>query len=290
MKNLIAFICLTATVAFAQVPAVNNSLPAAPATAATQNPIPLEANRIENIYCAVGALTSLEFVTEKTIEQIKIGSPIVEVKFDANRKILDLFPKVSEGRTNMNIVVDGCTYVFVVSIVTDSSVDFRRTYTFAGETEAADSANLDKAPRMKPGDLDVVSAVSIIENARIDPVFRSKLPMYRMLPLNKVYQWNGSIVHLLEAHQFVDKDLIVLKVQWLNETHKAYYIKDTQYRIWVANKEIPVTARMQSTDGTVFPGQLETVWLFIQGYRLSINNPWELKLPPESTSVRSLFN
>ena len=152
------------------------------------------------------------------------------------------------------------------------------------------AANLEKAPRMKPGDVDVMGAVTTIENARVDPFYREKLTDYRMLPINKIYQWNGNLVHLLEAHQFVDKDLLVLKVQWLNETHKAFYLKDTQYQVWLANKEIPVTARMQATDGTVYPSQLETVWLFVQGYRLSINNDWELKLPPEASSVRALFN
>jgi len=280
---------LLAQTAPTATPAPKTGYPTAPATAIAQAPVHLEPNRIENIYCSVGVVSSIEFVTEKEIQLIKLGSPIVAVNFDPERKILDLFPKVQEGRTNMNVVVDGSTYVFMVSVTTDKKVDFRRTFTFSGETEAADASALQQAPRLKPSEIDVVGAVSMIEDARMDPVYRSKLPTYRMLPVNKVYTWNNNLVHLLEAHQFIDKDLIVLKVQWINEQDKAYYLKDRQYQIWIANKEIPVTASMQATDGTVFPGQLETVWLFIQGYRLSINNPWELKLPPESTSIRKLL-
>jgi hypothetical protein len=289
-KNLLIACSLAICLSALPLSAASEIYSSAPATKVAQEPIALAANRIENIYCTTGAITSLEFVTDKTIEQIKIGSPIVAVKFDSKHKILDLLPKVSDGRTNMNIVVNGATYVFIITISPDANVDFRRTYTFSGETEAQDAANLEKAPRMKPGDIDVMGAITTIENARVDPFYREKLTDYRMLPINKIYQWNGNLVHLLEAHQFVDKDLLVLKVQWLNETHKAYYLKDTQYQVWLANKDIPVTARMQATDGTVYPGQLETVWLFVQGYRLSINNDWELKLPPESSSVRALFN
>ena len=267
-----------------------SALPPAPSTPPAQMPVALDSSRTENIYCGPGVVTSVEFITDKQIQTIKIGSPIVEVKFDANKKILDLFPKIREGRTNMNIVVDGTTYVFTVTIVSDGRIDYRRTFTFAREAEQADAAIMSKAPHLKPGEIDLVAAIAQIEDARMDPVLRSKLPFYRMKPLNKIYQWNGNLIHLLEAHQFVDKDMVVLKIQWLNEQNKAYYIKDRQYELWIANKNIPVTARMQSTDGVVFPGQLETVWLCVQGYRLSIDNPWELKLPPEADSIREMMH
>ena len=265
------------------------ALPPAPPTPAAQAPIALDTARVENIYCAAGVVTSVDFVTQKSIDSIKIGSPIVEVKYDAERKIMDLFPKVEEGRTNMNVVVEGTTYVFVINVVNDQRIDYRRTFTFAKEADAADGAVMAKAPHLKPGEIDIVGAIAQIEQARTDGTFRAKLPMYRQRPVNKIYQWNGNLVHLLEAHQFVDKDLVVLKVQWLNEKPLAYYLKDAQVQVWLANKQIPVTARTQATDGTVFPGQLDTIWLFIQGYRLSINNPWELKLPPEADSVRQLL-
>jgi hypothetical protein len=293
MKHLLALLPLS-FLAFAAAYGANaplSALPPAPPTPPAQSPVCLDSSHVENLYCAVGVVTSVEFITDKQIESIKMGSPIAEVKFDPEHKILDIFPKVQEGRTNMNIVVDGATYVFTLNVVSDGSkIDFRRTFTFARETEDADAATMAKAPCLKPGDIDIVGAVKEVEQARFDPVYRSKLPFYRMKPVNKIYQWNGNLIHLLEAHQFVDKDLIVLKIQWLNEQPRAYYIKDSQYEVWLANKQIPVTARLQSTDGTVFPGQLETVWLFIQGYRLSINNPWELKLPPEASSVRQLLH
>jgi hypothetical protein len=288
-KNiLLLYFTLAAAQLWAEAPA---ALPPAPATPPGQTPICLEPTKVENIYCAVGVVTSLEFLTQKKIETIKIGSPIAEVKFDPGRKIIDIFPKISEGRTNMNILVDGTIYLFTINIVADGSkIDFRRTFTFPQEQLNADMAQLAKAPRLKPGEIDVIAATNQIEQAQLDPVLRSKLTYYRMRPINKIYQWNGNLVHLLEAHQFVDKDMIVLKVQWLNEQNKAFYIKDSQYEVWIANKQIPVTARMQATDGTVYPGQLETVWLFIQGYRLSMDNPWELKLPPEASSVKALLH
>lgn len=288
-KTVLLFACtLTAALCPAQeAPAAN--LPPPPPTPAAQAPIPLDTNRVENIYCAAGVVTSVEFQTEKPIDSIKIGSPIVEVKYDAQRKIMDLFPKIDEGRTNMNIVVDGTTYVFVIEVVTNQRIDYRRTFTIAGEDDAAASAMMAKAPRLRPGELDVVGAINQIEQARTDATFRSKLPFYRTQAINRIYNWNGNYIHLLEAHQFADKDLIVLKVQWLNESPRAYYLKDSQIEVWLSNKQIPVTARTQSTDGTVFPGQLDTLWLCIQGYRLSLKNNWELKLPPEADAVRSLI-
>jgi len=286
-KNLILF-GLAVIAPFGLVNAAED-YPSAPNTPAAQKPLTLAPNRIENIYSTVGVVTSLEFLTEKEIQQIKLGSPIAEVSFDPERRIIDIFPKVEEGRTNMNVVIDNCTYVFVLTVSLDGQVDYRRTYTLVGETASQDAEVLQTAPRLKPSEIDVVGAINTIEDARTDPIYRAQLPMYRMLPLNKTYQWNGNLVHLLEAHQFLRKDLTVLKVQWLNEQDKAYYLKDRQYQVWVANKQIPVTASMQATDGTVFPGQLETVWLFIQGYRLSINNPWEIKLPPEASSIRKLL-
>lgn len=281
------FACVTV---FAQT-AVNVNLPPTPSTPAAQTPVALNADRVENIYSSAGAITSIEFVTDKKIESIKIGSPIAEIKYNAERKILDIFPKIREGKTNMNVVVEGTTYVFLLSVVeNDKRLEFRRTFTFADEELNPDSAVMSKAPHIKPGDIDVVGATNQIEQARIDATFRAKLPFYRMRPINKIYQWNGNMIHLLEAHQFADKDLVVLKVQWINEGRKAYYIKDSQYEVWLVNKQIPVTARMQATNGTVFPGQLETVWLFVQGYRLSLNNDWSIKLPPEASSVRQLLN
>lgn len=289
MKTTVLLFACTVAAALCPAQEAPANLPPPPPTPAAQAPIALDANRVENIYCAAGVVTSVEFLTEKPIDSIKIGSPIVEVKYDAQRKIMDLFPKIDEGRTNMNIVVDGTTYVFVIEVVTNQRIDYRRTFTIAGEDDAAASAMMAKAPRLRPGELDVVGAVNQIEQARTDATFRNKLPFYRTQAINRIYNWNGNYIHLLEAHQFADKDLIVLKVQWLNESPRAYYLKDSQIEVWLANKQIPVTARTQSTDGTVFPGQLDTVWLFIQGYRLSLKNNWELKLPPESDAVRSLI-
>jgi len=289
-QTLLLLTLLAAGLCHAQDAAVpTEALPPAPATPAAQAPIALDPARIENIYCAAGVVTSVEFITKKEVENIKIGSPIVEIKFDPDRRIMDIFPKIDEGRTNMNIVVDGITYVFVINVVTDQRIDYRRTFTVANEDDAADGAMMSKAPRLRPGEIDVVGAISQIEQARTDPTFRAKLPFYRTHAINKIYQWNGNLIHLLEAHQFVDKDLIALKVQWLNEQQRAYYLKDSQIEVWLANKQIPVTARTQMTDGTVFPGQLDTVWLFIQGYRLSLKNNWEVKLPPEAGSVRQLM-
>lgn len=288
LLGILLFMCACCTLAWAQeeTPA---ALPAVPPTPPAQTPIALDANRVENIYCAAGVVTSIDFITEKSIDTIKIGSPIAEVKFDPERKIMDIFPKVQSGRTNMNVVVDGTTYVFVLEIVTDQRIDYRRTFTFAREAEAGDSAMMSKAPHLKPGEIDVVGAIAQIKQASTDAVLRSKLPFYRTRAINKIYQWNGNLIYLVEGHQFVDRDLVVLKIQWLNEQNRAFYIKDRQYEVWLANKQIPVTARIQATDGTVFPGQMETVWLFVQGYRLSLNNPWELKLPPEADAIRQLM-
>ena len=77
---LLSLSCLS----FAETPA---ALPPAPPTPPAQTPVALDPSRVENIYCAVGVVTSVDFVTDKQIQNIKIGSPIVEVKYDSERRV-----------------------------------------------------------------------------------------------------------------------------------------------------------------------------------------------------------
>ena len=57
-----------------------------------------------------------------------------------------------------------------------------------------------------------------------------------------------------------------------------------------SGRTIPIIARYKVGVGpVVYPGQLETVYLAVQGYRLSRLNDWQLGLPPDSEAVGSLL-
>jgi hypothetical protein len=77
----------------------------------------------------------------------------------------------------------------------------------------------------------------------------------------------------------------------VNRTNDALFLDAGQYGLFVAGHRIPIIARYKVGAGSVvYPGQLETVYLAVQGYRLSRNNDWELGLPPDAVSVVHLLH
>jgi len=111
-----------------------------------------------------------------------------------------------------------------------------------------------------------------------------------METLGRFYSWNGCLVGLVDAAEFIDADLLVFRVQWVNRTREALYLDPTQYGLFVSGRTIPILARYKVGVGpVVYPGQLETVYLAVQGYRLSRHNDWQLGLPPDSEAVGSLL-
>jgi hypothetical protein len=92
----------------------------------------------------------------------------------------------------------------------------------------------------------------------------------------------------VDVSQFADRDLLVFKIEWSNHTGSVLDLDSGQIRLKVANTGIPITCSQQVA-AQLFPGQCDTIWLFVQGYRLSPRNEWCLLLPPDAASVQKLF-
>jgi len=249
----------------------------------------LDSNKVENIYCAYGYTTHIKFQSKYKIQQITPGSQVITFAISPDQSGIDIFPQVTQGQTNLNVMINGITYVFVMHIVADDRIMFRRTFTIMSPTEDTTGIPKVSGPPVKPQDIDVVFYITAMEKTRTDATYNKAMQKtMQAFPLDKIYQWNGCAIHLIEAVQFPKDNLVVLKIEWQNLTDNALYLSADQYQVSVANQIIPVTAKSQLSS-LLFPGQMDTVYLFIQGYGLSASNAFELALPPESSGVKQLL-
>ncbi len=255
-------------------------------SAVTTDPIPLSTGKVEVVGLKPLMVTSLDFPKGAKIDDIKIGSKIVQVDFDPKNQ-LDIHPTVTEGMTNLNIRIGDNIYTFLLKITNAGDPVFQRSYTFEDEADDFDGA-LASAPIMKPFEVDTVAAIKTIERARFDSTFRQTIPAFRTLPFGRTVFWNDSPVTLVDVSQFADRDLLVFKIEWSNNTGSVLNLDSGQVRLKVANTGIPITCSQQVA-AQLFPGQCDTIWLFVQGCRLSPRNDWRLLLPPDATSVQKLF-
>lgn len=259
---------------------------AAPSVATT-GPIPLSAGKVEVVGLKPLMVTSLNFSKGAKIDDIKIGSKIVQVAFDPKKNQVDIYPTVTEGITNLNVRIGDNIYTFLLKIINSGDPVFQRSYTFEDDADDFDGA-MASAPIMKPFEVDTVAAIKTIERARFDPTFRQTIPEFRTLSLGRTVFWNNSPVTLVEVSQFADRDLLVFKIEWSNNTGSVLNLDSGQIGLKVANTGIPITCSQQVA-AQLFPGQGDTIWLFVQGYRLSPRNEWRLLLPPDAASVQKLF-
>jgi len=256
-------------------------------SAGTTDPIPLSTGKVEVVGLKPLMVTSLDFPKGAKIDDIKIGSKIVQVDFDPQKNQLDIYPTVTGGTTNLNVRIGDNIYTFLLKILNTGDPVFQRSYTFEDEADDFDGA-LASAPIMKPFEVDTVAAIKTIESARFDPAFRQTIPEFRTLSVGRTVFWNDSPVTLVDVSQFADRDLLVFKIEWSNNTGSVLNLDSGQVRLKVANSEIPITCSQQVA-AQLFPGQCDTIWLFVQGYRLSPRNDWRLLLPPDAASVQKLF-
>ena len=270
--------------------------PATPGFSQAGNVVPITASalypdRVEEIYVAPGRVTTIVIDGKGSVDTVSIGSPIVQVNYEHKLNQLQITPLVESGETNMNVRIGRTTYVFLLKVVNDVRVQYLRTFTLIGNEATDDIASaMANARALKPAEVDVMGTVRLIERARHDAVFRANYPMLKTHPLGQTYQWNDSIVYLVEVSQLADQDMLVFKVEWINRTDTALYLDVAQYGLRVANRKVPVIARyQQALNATVYPGQHEVVYLFVQGYRLQADNYWELLLPPDATAVRRMI-
>ena len=243
------------------------------------------------VYVAPGHATTVQLQTALKVAAISLASPVVTYQYDKTLNQLELTPAAHAGgtETNLNLRIGSSVYILVVKVVNDVRAQFLRTFVLAGDPLADDEAGLAEVRPVKPAEIDLPGAVKVIERAQADPVFRAAQPMLRLENLDLPCQWNGCLVTLTDEAQFLDRDLLVFRVQWVNRTDTALYLDPTQYGLFVGGRPIPILARYKvGTGPVIYPGQWETVFLAVQGYRLSRHNDWRLGLPPEAAAVERL--
>jgi len=256
-------------------------------SAAINGPVSLSTDKVEVVGLKPLMVTSLNFSKAEKIDDIKIGSKIVQVDFDPKKNQLNIYPTVTEGMTNLNVRIGDNIYTFLLKILNAGDPVFQRSYTFADDADDFDGA-LASAPIMKPFEVDTVAAIKTIERARFDRTFRQAISGFRTIAIGRTAFWNNSPVTLVDVSQFADRDLLVFKIEWSNNTGSVLNLDCGQVRLKVANTGIPITCSQQVA-AQLFPGQCDTIWLFVQGYRLSPRNDWCLLLPPDAASVQKLF-
>lgn len=244
------------------------------------------------VYVAPGRATTILFHSSEKVTAISLASPVITYKYDKTLNQLEITPTVRTGgvETNLNLRMGADVYVLVIKVVTDVRAQFVRTFDLRDEAGTGDEAGLGTARPLKPADLDLVAAARDFERAEFDPVFRTAQSDLKIEAIGKRYQWNDCLVELVDLAQWIDRDLIVFRVQWVNRTSDALYLDPGQYGIFLGGKAIPILARYKIGNGAIiYPGQFESVYLAVQGYRLSRHNDWDLGLPPDSTAVRRLL-
>ncbi len=262
-----------------------------PSPAASASGSELRPGEPAEIYVAPGRATTVQLQTQQKVAAISLASPVVTCQYDKALNQLEITPATrAEGaETNLNLRIGANVYILLVKVVSDVRAQFLRSFVLAGESSADEEAELAQVRPLAPADIDLVGVVKTIERAESDPVYRAAQPALRFEPLDRVYQWNGCLVTLAEAAQFLDRDLLVFRVQWANRTDQALYLDPSQYGLTIGGRRIPIIARYPPVPGAViFPGQWELVYLAVQGYRLSRHNDWSLALPPEAEAVARL--
>ena len=260
-------------------------------------PAPVDASELRagvpaEIFVAPGRATTIQLQTEEKIAAISLASPIVAYKYDRSLNQLEITPTVRSGgvETNLNLRIGPDVYILVVKVVTDVRAQFLCRFTLEGDARADDEAGLARARALKPEEVDLVEAAKTLERAETDQVFLEAHPNLRIKTLNQYYTWNDCVVGLADLAQFLDLDLLVFRVQWVNRTGDALFLDAAQYGLSVAGHRIPIIARYKVGVGSIiYPGQVETVYLAVQGYRLSRNNDWELGLPPDGAAIVRLL-
>jgi len=248
----------------------------------------LDPARTETIYLRPLEVTTIAFRTKLKIDRVVKGSNIVQVATHEDNTF-NLFPTVTEGRTNMQVTIGGRVYTFILVIAQDETPNGLHAYsTSDADGDDGDYSAATAARPLKPQDIDTVGYIKTIEKARFDRTYRDTLSNYLNIPVGRSSLWNESPVTLVEVNWFGDVDLLVIKVEWMNNSGSVLNLNSKQVGLRITNKAIPVTASQQVAS-QLFPGQLDTLWLFVQGYHLAPRNDWSLTLPPDAEAVQRLL-
>ncbi len=245
-----------------------------------------------DVFVSPGRATTILFQTGQKVAAISLASPVVTYKYDRSLNELEITPAVrgSGVETNLNLRIGANVYILLIRVVNDVRAQFFRRFSLEDDPDRDDEASLDRIRPLRPDEVDIVGCARDMERAGTDPVFCRAHPALRIEALSRIYPWNGCLVALEDVGQFLDRDLLVFRVQWVNRTADALYLDPRQYALYVRGRKIPIISRFADAGLPVIrPGELETVYLAVQGYRLSRDNDWQLSLPPDGDAVERLM-
>ncbi len=250
---------------------------------ALAEPATLEPGKPARLYVAPGHATTVLLRTERKVSSISLASPIITYKYDKPLNQIEITPAVraAGAETNLNLRIGDAVYVLLIRVVDDVRAEFVRAFSLTGEDASGDEAGLGGVRPMSPDELDLPRAAASLDRAERDPIFRAAQTNLRIEPLAVARRWNGCDVLLDAEAQFLDLDLLVFRVRWTNTTADALYLHPLQYALFVAGQRVPVLASYSPDDAVILPGRRTQAYLAVQGLRLSRENPWELRLPPE---------
>lgn len=275
MRLLVSFL-LFCCAAFAAGVQQETVTPAAPGILSTGG---------ATIYCRMGVLTTVTVLTDKPITAMK-GGPEIDCVVEGN--LLRIQPRVEEGYTNIHLTIEGVVYPLIIRISLEEPPTSNPTFTVEGAADPFDGYVRNARP-MKPSSLDVSGLIAAAERSVVDEAYRSNLKAFRSISLHRAWQWNGCTIHLSDVFQFADKDLLLFRVVWRNATDSALYLHAKQVQLWLGREQVPVAVRSQNAPTPIiYPGQVDTVWLFVQGHRLKPDQDWVLQLPPEASEIAPL--
>lgn len=291
----ILFSCMLAS-SFAQMgPSFRQTPPklpsAIPQKAWTENkakrPTPLADGIIQDVYIAAGYVVYLSFPPETSIQNVYVGSAAMlsaDVSPELNSVALNT--NVLSGSTNLTVVIGGKPYSFTIHIVTSGDIKYTLAYTVPSLAQNPDEIKYSFEPPVQPQSIDVAKYVAAIENR--DAKYKSKL-QDEMLTYNlsKSYTWNGTLIYLDVSFCFPSDNMVILRIARRNISQKASYLKARQIRVRIANSFFPSSCAMQINE-VLYPGQLEHIYIFLQGYNLVARNDFDISLPPEAANLKGL--
>lgn len=255
---------------------------------ATKGTTMLDKSVIQNIYVGAGYETYLEFPKDQKVERVSIGSvQLATVTVDKTQNSIILYPLVLQGSTNMTVVIDGNPYTFNVVVRKSGDIQYRVTYTLPYSKESMTSIPF--GPLVKPTEIDYSGLIKEVETygkLRFPTKAHGEL-QYKSI--GSTYSWNGELVYLSDAFCFPRSNTVVLRIVRRNASANANYLHTSQIKVRVANTVFPVAGGVQA-DAKLFPGQMDKVFLFVQGQNIVADNPFELQLPPQGNELTPVLN
>jgi len=240
----------------------------------------------QNIYTALGYSTFLQFPKSSEFGVVTVGAKnYLSIEVKADQKAIILTPKVLSGQTNMTVVLNKQPYNFLINILPQGRIHFKRTFTFPYMTDEGGKA-VSFGPPVRPQDINANKYIALIENYGLPSAKAADYRWMEHQELKQALTWNNTLVYLTDAFGFPRDNLVVLKVLHRNYSSKASYLAASQIMIYVANTPFPVTVGLQARP-LLYPGEMDTVYLFVQGYNLRAQNDFQIELPPNSAKLNT---